>query len=84
MLAGLSGRRENYRLTVDWLHNPGGSFASTICPPITSLDDGHSLPPPERMLLPSGPAPKMPPALIKEVPSSPQWVSVQEVPPTAP
>lgn len=26
VLAGLSGRRENYRFTVDWLHNPGGSF----------------------------------------------------------
>lgn len=30
VLAGLSGRRENYRLTIDWLLNPGGLFASTI------------------------------------------------------
>lgn len=86
MLAGLSGRRENYRLTIDWLHNPGGSFASTICPPITRLVDRPSLLTPERTLMLSGPTPKMPPGatVSKEVPSPPQWVSVLEVSPTEP
>lgn len=83
VLAGLSGRRENYRLTVDWLHNPGGSFVSTICPPITRFDDRASPLPPERMLVLSGPAPMVQtgPTLSREVPSPPQWVSVLEVPP---
>lgn len=84
VLAGLSGRRENYRLTIDWLHNPGGSFASTVCPPITRLNHRPCLPPLERTLMLPEPAPKMPSgsALSREVLSPPQWVSVFEVPPT--
>lgn len=83
VLAGLSGRRENYRLTVDWLQNPGRSFLSTISPPMTRFDDRPSPPPTERMLVLSGPAPMVPigSALSTEVPSPPQWVSVLEVPP---
>lgn len=86
VLAGLSGRRENYRLTIDWLHNPGGSFASTIFPPITRFDDRPSLPSPERTLVLSGSAPKIQSgsAVSREVLSPTQWVSVMEVPPTAP
>lgn len=85
VLAGLSGRRENYRLTIDWLHNPGGSLASTICPPITRFNDRPSLLPPERTMVLSGPAPKIPSSstLSKVVPSPTQWVSVPKVPPTA-
>ncbi|XP_075884987.1 pleckstrin homology domain-containing family A member 7-like isoform X3 [Nelusetta ayraudi] len=76
VLAGLSGRRENYRLTVDWLHNPERMLVLSGPAPMVPTDPtlSREVPSPPQWM--EDPAPPRPPL--------PRLYDYEETPPVVP